>query len=57
MLELELCGHDRLALGSFSMELRLFSEPFYRLVHGEADDLPGLVVDRRSAPASHVILL
>eukprot|EP00927_Polykrikos_kofoidii_P009410 TRINITY_DN13927_c0_g1_i1.p1 TRINITY_DN13927_c0_g1~~TRINITY_DN13927_c0_g1_i1.p1 ORF type:complete len:525 (-),score=56.20 TRINITY_DN13927_c0_g1_i1:114-1688(-) len=25
---------------------RLFSEPFYRLVHGEADGLPGLVVDR-----------
>lgn len=25
---------------------RLFAEPFYRLAHGEADDLPGLVVDR-----------
>ncbi len=25
---------------------RLFGEPFYRLVHAEADDLPGLVVDR-----------
>ena len=25
---------------------RLFPEPFYRLVHGEADGLPGLVVDR-----------
>jgi 23S rRNA (cytosine1962-C5)-methyltransferase len=25
---------------------RLFDEPFYRLVHAEADGLPGLVVDR-----------
>lgn len=25
---------------------RLFSEPFYRVVHAEADGLPGLVVDR-----------
>jgi len=25
---------------------RLFAEPFYRLVHAEADGLPGLVVDR-----------
>ncbi len=25
---------------------RLFAEPFYRLVHAEADGLPGLIVDR-----------
>lgn len=25
---------------------RLFAEPFYRLAHGEADFLPGLVIDR-----------
>ena len=25
---------------------RLFSEPFYRLVHAEADGLPGVVIDR-----------
>src|SRR5207245_644801 len=25
---------------------RLFDEPYYRLVHAEADGLPGLVVDR-----------
>lgn len=25
---------------------RLFAEPFYRLVHAEADDLPGLIIDR-----------
>ncbi|CAK0836602.1 unnamed protein product, partial [Prorocentrum cordatum] len=25
---------------------RLFPEPFYRLAHGEADGLPGLIVDR-----------
>ena len=28
------------------MRERLYSQPFYRLVHGEADGLPGLVVDR-----------
>ena len=28
---------------------RLFAEPFYRLAHGEADHLPGLVIDRGSA--------
>ncbi len=25
---------------------QFFASPFYRLVHGEADDLPGLVIDR-----------
>ena len=25
---------------------RLFAEPFYRLAHAEADQVPGLVVDR-----------
>ncbi|MDE2165199.1 MAG: class I SAM-dependent rRNA methyltransferase [Alphaproteobacteria bacterium] len=25
---------------------RLYAEPFYRLIHAEADDLPGLVIDR-----------
>src|SRR5262245_37415779 len=25
---------------------RMFPAPFYRLVHAEADDLPGLVIDR-----------
>jgi 23S rRNA (cytosine1962-C5)-methyltransferase len=33
----------RAALG---LRDRLFAEPFYRLVHAEADGLPGLVVDR-----------
>ena len=28
---------------------RLFAEPYYRLVHAEADGLPGLVVDRLGA--------
>jgi 23S rRNA (cytosine1962-C5)-methyltransferase len=28
---------------------RLFDEPFYRLVHAEADGLPGLIVDRFGA--------
>ncbi|MDX1654377.1 MAG: class I SAM-dependent rRNA methyltransferase [Candidatus Competibacteraceae bacterium] len=33
----------KVALG---LRQRLFAQPFYRLVHGEADGLPGLVVDR-----------
>ena len=31
---------------ALSLRERLFSEPFYRLVFGDADALPGLVVDR-----------
>ena len=31
---------------ALKMRERLFAEPFYRLVHAEADGLPGLVVDR-----------
>ena len=29
-----------------SMRERLYSEPFYRLIHAEADGLPGIIVDR-----------
>jgi 23S rRNA (cytosine1962-C5)-methyltransferase len=31
---------------ALSMREALFGEPFYRLIHAEADGLPGLVVDR-----------
>ena len=31
---------------ALSLRERLFASPFYRLVYGEADGLPGLVVDR-----------
>lgn len=31
---------------ALSLRERLYPEPFYRLVHGEGDHLPGLVVDR-----------
>ncbi|MEX0340465.1 MAG: RSP_2647 family RNA methyltransferase [Arenibacterium sp.] len=31
---------------ALDLRSRLFSEPFYRLIHAEADGLPGLVVDR-----------
>lgn len=31
---------------ALSLRIRLFEEPFYRLVFGESDLLPGLVVDR-----------
>ena len=31
---------------ALKLRTRLFDEPFYRLVHAEADGLPGLVVDR-----------
>jgi 23S rRNA (cytosine1962-C5)-methyltransferase len=34
---------------ALKMRERLFDEPFYRLVHAEADGLPGLVVDRFGA--------
>lgn len=31
---------------ALALRERLYDEPFYRLVHGEADSLPGLVIDR-----------
>jgi len=31
---------------ALSLRQQLFAEPYYRLVHGEADLLPGLVIDR-----------
>jgi len=31
---------------ALSLRQRLFPQPFYRLIHGEGDNLPGLVVDR-----------
>ncbi len=31
---------------ALSLRERLFNRPFYRLVHGEADGMPGVVVDR-----------
>jgi len=31
---------------ALSLRERVFDEPFYRLVHGEGDFLPGLVIDR-----------
>lgn len=31
---------------ALAMRRRLYDEPFYRLVHAEADGLPGLVIDR-----------
>ena len=31
---------------AFALRERLFAEPFYRLVHAEADGLPGVVIDR-----------
>lgn len=37
---------------ALSLRSRLFDEPFYRLVYGESDLLPGLVVDRFGAHLS-----
>ncbi len=34
---------------ALAMRERLYAEPFYRVVHGEADGLPGLVIDRYGA--------
>ena len=31
---------------ALALRQRLFAEPFYRLVHAEADGLPGLICDR-----------
>ena len=31
---------------ALSLRERLYAQPFYRLVHGEGDGLPGLIVDR-----------
>ena len=31
---------------ALALRNRLFAEPFYRLVHAEADGLPGMVIDR-----------
>jgi 23S rRNA (cytosine1962-C5)-methyltransferase len=31
---------------ALSLRLRLFEHPFYRLVYGEGDGLPGLIIDR-----------
>ena len=31
---------------ALALRRRLFAEPFYRLIHAEADGLPGLIVDR-----------
>jgi 23S rRNA (cytosine1962-C5)-methyltransferase len=36
---------DRLAR-ALELRQRIYTAPFYRLVHGEADNLPGLVIDR-----------
>jgi 23S rRNA (cytosine1962-C5)-methyltransferase len=32
--------------GALSLRERLYAEPYYRLVYGESDGLPGLVIDR-----------
>ena len=37
------------AAAALAMRERLFPAPFYRLIHAEADGLPGLVVDRFGA--------
>ncbi|MFP3441704.1 RlmI/RlmK family 23S rRNA methyltransferase, partial [Pantoea sp. SIMBA_133] len=31
---------------ALALRERLFDKPFYRLIHGEGDLLPGLVIDR-----------
>lgn len=37
---------DRQIQAAFNLRQRLFSHPYYRLVFSEADQLPGLVIDR-----------
>ena len=31
---------------ALALRQRLFDQPFYRLIHGEGDLLPGLIIDR-----------
>src|SRR4029078_10976421 len=31
---------------ALALRTKLFDAPYYRLIHGEADGLPGLIVDR-----------
>ena len=35
--------------GGLTLRERLYAQPYYRVVHGEADGLPGLVIDRYGA--------
>ncbi|MGB0682691.1 MAG: class I SAM-dependent rRNA methyltransferase [Magnetovibrionaceae bacterium] len=44
MVDVELV-RERLVIAAAWRD-RLFDQPFYRLIHGEADGLPGLVIDR-----------
>ncbi|MGH8445464.1 MAG: class I SAM-dependent rRNA methyltransferase [Solimonas sp.] len=37
---------ERRLRAALALRERLYSEPYYRLVYGEADGLPGLVIDR-----------
>jgi 23S rRNA (cytosine1962-C5)-methyltransferase len=37
---------ERRLQAALSLRERIYAEPYYRLVHGEGDGLPGLVVDR-----------
>lgn len=37
---------ERRLAAALALRTKLFGEPFYRLVHAEADGLPGLVIDR-----------
>src|SRR3546814_11503082 len=42
----DVCSSDLRLRSALEPRERLFDRPFYRVVHAEADGLPGLVVDR-----------
>ncbi|MGB1563685.1 MAG: class I SAM-dependent rRNA methyltransferase [Sinimarinibacterium flocculans] len=44
--EIDAAWFDRRLQAALSLRERIYPEPYYRLVHGEGDGLPGVVVDR-----------
>ncbi|MDB5658276.1 MAG: class SAM-dependent rRNA methyltransferase [Cypionkella sp.] len=45
-VELDQAWFEAKLTRAFSLRDRLYDKPFYRLVHAEADGLPGIVIDR-----------
>ena len=45
-VEIDQAWFERKITRALELRTRLFDQPYYRLIHAEADGLPGLVVDR-----------
>ncbi|MES0872460.1 class I SAM-dependent rRNA methyltransferase [Sinimarinibacterium thermocellulolyticum] len=46
---IDACWFERRLQAALALRDRIYAAPYYRLVHGEGDGLPGLVVDRYGA--------